>query len=177
MDIGPVSQPRCRNFYELYFHFPFNQSTNRLFSSCYSVNTVTYHLDYLIELHYQRAKYLQLPAAERRAAARLLLGAGARRCWSIMSCHRGAQQQTRRTLQRLSNDGTDTDGQTDGRMDDRPLHRSRSACYAVSVNNTGLRVPYVSTLQKEVAYTCVPSCAPSSYDKKSKTRSTRELHA
>jgi len=41
---------------------------------------VTYHLDYLIELHYQRAKYLQLPVAERRAAARLLLGAGARRC-------------------------------------------------------------------------------------------------
>jgi len=42
-------------------------------------------------------------AAERRAAAPLLLGAGA----IDVSCSRGAQQQTRRTPQRQSNDTTD----------------------------------------------------------------------
>jgi len=36
-----------------------------------------------------------------------------------MSCHLGAQQQTRRTPQRLTNDGTD-DERTDGRTDGHP---------------------------------------------------------
>jgi len=52
-----------------------------------------------------------------------------------MSCHLGAQQQTRRTPQRLSNDGTD-DERTDGRTDTRPLHRPCSTYYAGSVINT-----------------------------------------
>jgi len=59
-------------------------------------------------------------AAKRRAAAPLLLGAGVRRRRS-MSCPRGAQQQTRRTPQRLSNDGTV------GLTDAVSLHRLCSA--------------------------------------------------
>ena len=56
-------------------------------------------------------------AAERRAAAPMLLGEGARRCRS-MCCLRSAQQQT--TARRNS---CWTIRQTDGRRDARPLHR------------------------------------------------------
>ena len=52
-------------------------------------------------------------AAERRAAAPLLLGAGAPPLSIDMSCRRGTQQQTRRTPQRLLNDGTDQRTQSD----------------------------------------------------------------
>ena len=50
-----------------------------------------------------------------------------------MSRQRGAQQQTRRTPQRLSNDGTDRP--TNRPTDARPLYRRSSAHYAGSVNN------------------------------------------
>jgi len=58
------------------------------------------------------------------------LGAGARHCRSIMSCPLGAQQQTRRMLQRLSNDGT-----MNGLTDARPLRRPCSAYYEVCFIN------------------------------------------
>ena len=61
------------------------------------------------------------------------LSAGARHCRSIMSCPLGAQQQTRRMLQRLSNDGT-----MNGLTDARPLRRPCSAYYEVCFINRGI---------------------------------------
>ena len=69
-------------------------------------------------------------AAERRAAAPLLLRAGARRCRSISSA-RGALSS--KPAARRS--GRLTMGQIDGRTDSRPLHRPCCAYYAGSVNN------------------------------------------
>jgi len=80
-------------------------------------------------------------AAERRAAAPLLLGTRRLPLSINISRPHGAQQQTRRTLRLLSSDGTDrqadrqtngetdrrtdgrTDRQTDGRTVARPFHR------------------------------------------------------
>ena len=64
-------------------------------------------------------------AAERRAAAPLLLGARSLPLSIDISRPHGAQQQTRRTPQRLSNDGTD--GRTDDRyVDFVPAHSAFS---------------------------------------------------
>jgi len=71
-------------------------------------------------------------AAERRAAAPLLLSAGQQ---SIdISCPPGAQQQTRRTPLLWSNDGTDR------RTGTRASHRPCFAYYAGS-GNTAASVP------------------------------------
>jgi len=73
-------------------------------------------------------------AAERRAAAPLLLGTRRPPLSINISRPHGAQQQTRRTPQRLrSNDGTGK--QTDRQTDTRPFHRPCSAYHAISVNN------------------------------------------
>ena len=75
-------------------------------------------------------------AAERRAAAHLLLSAVLQRPpLSIdTSCAPSTQQQNRRTPQRLSNDGTDrqTDRQTDARA--RPVVLLDQQCGAVGCN-------------------------------------------
>jgi len=70
-------------------------------------------------------------AAEHRAAALLLLGARRSPLSIDISCPHGAQQQTCHML--WSTDDTDT--QTDGRTDARPLHRPCSAYHAPSVKN------------------------------------------
>ena len=68
-------------------------------------------------------------AAERRAAAPLLLGTRRLPLSINISRPRGARQQTRRTPRMLSSDGTDrqtdrqTERQTDGRTVARPFHR------------------------------------------------------
>jgi len=54
------------------------------------------------------------------------------------SCPRDAQQQTGCTLQRLSNDGTDS--RKDGRTDVRPLHRPCSTYYVGTVKHSILGV-------------------------------------
>jgi len=75
-------------------------------------------------------------AAERRAAARLLLSAVPRRPpLSIdTSCAPSAQQQNRRrTPQQLSNDGTD--GRTDRRTLDRYTNPAPHRMWVVSINS------------------------------------------
>jgi len=58
-------------------------------------------------------------AAERRAAAPLLLGARRPPLSIDIFCQHGAQQQTGRTLRLRSNDGTEN------RTDDRPFNRPK----------------------------------------------------
>ena len=71
---------------------------------------------------------------ETRCCAPLLLGARRPPLSIDLSCLRGAQQQTRRTLLQRSID--ETDRQTDGRTaDSGPLHRPCSAYYASSVKS------------------------------------------
>jgi len=81
------------------------------------------------KMHNESLTSLSAFAAERRAVAPLLHGRRRQPLSIDISCPRGDQQQTRRTAQRLSNDGTD------GRTGTRPLHRPCSAYYARSVNN------------------------------------------
>jgi len=69
-------------------------------------------------------------AAERRAAAPLLLGARSLPLSIDISRPHGAQQQTRRTPQLRSIDGTD--GRTDGRTDAGPFRRPCCALYALA---------------------------------------------
>jgi len=64
-------------------------------------------------------------AAERRAAAPLLLGARRPPLLIDISCLHGAQQQTRRTPRLWS-----MNGHTDRRTDALPTHRPRCAYYA-----------------------------------------------
>jgi len=80
------------------------------------------------------------------------LSAGARHCRSIMSCPLGAQQQTRRMLQRLSNDGT-----MNGLTDARPLRRPCSAYYEVCfINPRNIRAEASGVVNKRACTTyCV----------------------
>jgi len=73
-------------------------------------------------------------AAERRAAAPLLLGSRRPPLSIDISCPHGAQQQTRRTLVLQSNNGTYR------RTDTRPLHRPRYAYYAGGANKQAKRL-------------------------------------
>jgi len=66
-----------------------------------------------------------------------------------MSCHLGAQQQTRRTPQRLSNDGTDderTDGRTPGHYTDLAPHTMP----AVSLTHCMLMITWSVYVKQEV---------------------------
>jgi len=70
---------------------------------------------------------------------------------SIMSCPLGAQQQTRRMLQRLSNDGT-----MNGLTDARPLRRPCSAYYEVCfINPRNIRAEASGVVNKRA---CTAYC-------------------